>query len=227
MGIGKNDSIEEITKKLETMVQIVNDYEVYHTKMVAPELVDSLSAMGDLVMESKARWDAGKELYGQKVVGTGPFEFVERKVGSYVLYKRVENHWRQTPSYKELEFRWVPEGVTRLATLIAGEVHISDIDRALQKDATDKGMKIISSKLTAIGHEWLFGGMYFATPEKLDQKQPFVDKRVRQAMNMAINRKAIATNILGGRVQPMLVTRFHPQEDEVARDLEPGMGEAC
>ena len=81
-------------------------------------------------------------------------------------------------------------------------------------------MKIISSKLTAIGHEWLFGGMYFATPEKLDQKQPFVDKRVRQAMNMAINRKAIATNILGGRVQPMLVTRFHPQEDEV---LWPGI----
>ena len=222
MGIGKNDSIEEITKKLETMVQIVNDHEVIiHTKMVAPELVDSLSAKSDLVMESKARWDAGgKELYGQKVVGTGPFEFVERKVGSYVLYKRVENHWRQTPSYKELEFRWVPEGVTRLATLIAGEVHISDIDRALQKDATDKGMKIISSKLTAIGHEWLFGGMYFATPEKLDQKQPFVDKRVRQAMNMAINRKAIATNILGGRAQPMLVTRFHPQEDEA---LWPGI----
>ena len=64
---------------------------------------------------------------------------------------RVANHWRQTPEYKELEFRWVPEGVTRLATLIAGEAHISDIDRALQKDASDKGMKIVAGKLTAIG----------------------------------------------------------------------------
>jgi len=114
----------------------------------------------------------------------------------------------------------VPEGVTRLATLIAGEVHISDIDRALQKDAVDKGMKIVSSKLTAIGHEWLFGGMYFATPDKLDAKQPFVDKRVRQAMNMAINRQAIATNILGGKAQPMLVTRFNPKADEA---LWPGI----
>jgi ABC-type transport system substrate-binding protein len=197
-------------------VEIVNDHQVIiHTKGVAPELVDTLSAKSDLVMESKARWDAGgKELYNQKVVGTGPFEFVERKVGSHVLYKRVENHCRQTPEYKELEFRWVPEGVTRLATLIAGEVHISDIDRALQKDAVDKGMKIVPGKLTAIGHEWLFGGLYFATPDKLDTKQPFVDKRVRQAMNMAINRKAIATNILGGKAQPMLVTRFNPQTDE-------------
>jgi peptide/nickel transport system substrate-binding protein len=56
--------------------------------------------------------------------------------------------------------------------------------------------------------------MYFATPEKLDSKQPFVDKRVRQAMNMAINRQAIATNILGGKAQPMRVTRFNPQTDE-------------
>jgi len=216
MGIGKTDSLEEAAKKVEQMVEIVNDHQVIiHTKTVAPELVDTLSAKSDLVMESKARWDAGgKELYGQKVVGTGPFAFVERKVGSHVLYKRVDNHWRKTPEFKELEFRWVPEGVTRLATLIAGEVHISDIDRALQKDAIDKGMKIVPGKLAVVGHEWLFGGMYFATPDKLDNKQPFVDKRVRQAMNLAINRKAIAANILSGKAQPMLVTRFHPQADE-------------
>jgi dipeptide transport system substrate-binding protein len=215
MGIGKADTMEEIAKKAEQGVQIVDAHQVViHTKFAAPELIDSLSAKTDLAMESKARWDAGgKELYGQKVVGTGPFEFVERKVSSHVLYKRVENHWRQTPEYKELEFRWVPEGVTRLATLLTEEVHISDVDRALQGDALAKGMKIIPSQLTAIGHEWLFGGLYFATPDKLDAKQPFVDKRVRQAMNMAINRNAIANAILGDRVEPMRVSRIHPQED--------------
>src|SRR5215471_17706892 len=190
MGIGKTDSLEEAAKKVEQMVEIVNDHQVIiHTKTVAPELVDTLSAKSDLVMESKARWDAGgKELYGQKVVGTGPFEFVERKVGSHVLYKRVENHWRKTPEFKELEFRWVPEGVTRLATLLAEEVHISDVDRALQRDAMAKGMKIVPSTLHSMQHHWYFGGMYFATPGKLDSKAPFTDKRVRQAMNMAINR---------------------------------------
>ena len=222
MGIGKADSIEDVAKKVEQGVQIVDDYQVIiRTKFAAPELIDNLSAKADLVMESKARWDAGgKELYGQKVVGTGPFEFVERKVGAHVLYKRVENHWRKTPEYKELEFRWVPEGVTRLATLLAEEVHMSDIDRALQQDALAKGIKIIPSKLTAIGHEWLFGGLYFATPDKLDAKVPFVDKRVRQAMNMAINRHAIANAILGGRVEPMRVSRIHPKEDST---LWPGI----
>src|SRR5438132_8695220 len=217
MGVAKTDTIEEVAKKLEQGVEIVDDYTVvFRLKQVAPEFVETISANTDLVIESKARWDAGgKELYGQKVVGTGPFEFVERKVGSHVLYKRVENHWRQTPEFKELEFRWVPEGVTRLASLLAEEVHISDVDRALQKDAVAKGMQIISSKLPAIQHQWQLGGMYFASPDKLDLTVPFVKKEVRQAMNMAVNRSAIATNLLGGRVEQHRLHGYHPKLDSV------------
>src|SRR5262245_8615696 len=215
LGLGKNDSVEEIARKVAEGVEIVNDHQVvFRLKYAVPELTENLSANGDLVMESKARWDAGgKELYGQKVVGTGPFEFVERKVGSHVLYKRVENHWRKTPEYKELEFRWVPEGVTRLATLLAEEVHISDVDRALQYDAVAKGMQVIPSKLHAMQHQWYFGGLYFATPDKLDPKVPFVDKRVRQAMNKAINRNALAQALFAGKVLPVRIPGYHPQLD--------------
>src|SRR5207244_5523852 len=214
-------SAEEVARKVEQAVEIADDYRVvFHLKQVVPELVDSISANSDLPIESKAGWDAGgKELYGQKVVGTGPFEFVERKVGSHVLYKRVENHWRKTPEVKELEFRWVPEGVTRLATLLAEEVHISDVDRALQADAVAKGMKISPSTLHGMEHYWCFGGLYFATPEKLDTKVPFTDKRVRRAMNMAINRQAIAKALLGGEVEPVRIAGYHPKLD---RTLWPG-----
>src|SRR6266446_2131257 len=187
---------------------------VFRLKQAAPEFVETISANTDLVLESKARWDAGgKALYGQKVVGTGPFAFVERKVSAHVLYKRVENHWRKTPEFKELEFRWVPEDVTRLATLLSGEVHISDVPRALQKDAVAKGMQVLTSQLPAIQHQWQFGGMYFATPDKLDPTVPFVKKEVRQAMNLAINRQAIAENLLGGRVDAHRVHGYHPTLD--------------
>src|SRR5499433_2342737 len=154
MSVAKTDSIEDVAKKAEQGVEIVDDHKVvFHLKQAVPEFVELICANTDLVMESKARWDAGgKELYGQKVVGTGPFEFVERKVGAHVLYKRVDNHWRQTPAYKELEFRWVPEGVTRLATLLAEEIHISDVERALQQDATAKGMRVLTSTLHSMQH---------------------------------------------------------------------------
>jgi ABC-type transport system substrate-binding protein len=215
MGVTKTDTIEEVSRKIEQGVEIVDDYKVvFHLKQAVPEFVEMICANTDLVIESKARWDAGgKELYGQKVVGTGPFEFIERKVGSHVLYKRVDNHWRKTPEYKELEFRWVPEGVTRLATLLAEEVHISDVDRALQKDAIAKGMKISTSTLPAIQHQWHFGGTYFASPDKLDPKVPFVKSEVRQAMNLAVNRQAIAETLLGGKVQSHRIMGYHRQLD--------------
>ena len=222
MGVAKTDTSEDVAKKVEQGVDIIDDYTVvFRLKQAAPEFVETISANTDLVIESKARWDAGgKELYGQKVVGTGPFEFVERKVSAYVLYKRVANHWRQTPQFKELEFRWVPEDVTRLATLISGEVQVSDVPRALQKDAAAKGMQVITSKLPAIQHQWQFGGMYFATPDKLDANVPFVKKEVRQAMNLAINRQAIAENLLGGRVEAHRVHGYHPKLDS---DIWPGI----
>jgi ABC-type transport system substrate-binding protein len=215
MGVTKTDTIEDVARKVVEGVEIVNDYQVvFRLKQAAPEFVEMISANTDLPIESKARWDAGgKEIYGQKVVGTGPFEFVERKLGAHVLYKRVENHWRQTPEYKELEFRWVPEDVTRLATLLSGEVHISDVPRALQKDAETKGMQVLTSTQPAIQHQWYFGGLYFASPDKLDAKVPFVDKRVRQAMNVAINRQALADALLGGKVQPLRVEGYHPKLD--------------
>jgi len=222
MGVAKTDTIEEVAKKLEQGVEIVDDYTVvFRLTQVAPEFVETISANTDLVIESKARWDAGgKELYGQKVVGTGPFEFVERKMGAHVLYKQVANHWRKTPEYKELEFRWVPEDVTRLATLLSGEVHVSDVPRALQKDAAAKGMQVITSKLPAIQHQWQFGGMYFASPDKLDPSVPFVKREVRQAMNLAMNRQAIAQALLGGRVEPLRVHGYHPKLDS---DIWPGI----
>jgi ABC-type transport system substrate-binding protein len=210
MGIGKDDSIEAVAKKVEQHVEIVDDHQVViNTIFATPELIDTISANADLGIESKARWDAGgKELYGQKVVGTGPFEFVERKISSHVLYKRVEKHWRKTPEFAELEFRWVPEDVTRLATLISEEVHISDVPRALQGDATAKGMKIITSRLPAIMHAWYFGGLYFASPDKLKADVPWAKKEVRQAMNMAINRQEILNRLLGGKADPLKVFGF-------------------
>src|SRR5262247_2719070 len=46
MGITKNDTVEEVTKKVEQGVEIVDDYKVvFHLKQVVPEFVDQISAI--------------------------------------------------------------------------------------------------------------------------------------------------------------------------------------
>jgi|SRR5918992_1963067 ABC-type transport system substrate-binding protein len=86
----------------------------------------------------------------------------------------------------------------RLATLLTGEVHLSDIERAARAEAVARGMKVIPSKFPAIQHRWYFGGQYYTEPGKLNPDNPFLNKKVRQAMNKAINREAIAAALLGG-----------------------------
>src|SRR5919202_2431149 len=67
LGIAGTDTIEAVAKKVQAGVEIIDDYQVvFHLQRVAPEFVELLSAHTDLVMQSKARWDAGgKEWYGQ------------------------------------------------------------------------------------------------------------------------------------------------------------------
>ena len=57
--------------------------------------------------------------------------------------------------YNELEFRWVQEPATRLATLLTEEVHLSDIERASRPQALKKGMKIITSSQPAMFNKWI------------------------------------------------------------------------
>ena len=228
MGIEKDDTSRN-REESGAGVEIVNDHQVvFHLQIVAARSCSStISANADLAMESKARWDAGgKELYGQKVIGTGPFEFVERKVGAHVLYKRVENHWRKTPEFKELEFRWVPEGVTRLATLLAEEVHISDVERSLQKDAVAKGMKVIPSTQPAMAHWWVFGGMYKQIPRS-SRRNALPVKRINGSLLMGHEHLAGAlVELMQIAKTPSCANRVlhHPPEAFDGVEVVPTMG---
>ena len=134
---------------------------IIHTPVVIAELEFFVAHSRNFPIESKARWDAiGHEGYGDAIVGTGPLKFIERKEGIHVRYEAVPDHWRHTPDYQELEFRWVQEPATRLATLLTEDVHLSDIERASRPQALKKGMTIIRSSQPAMFNKWYFGGLW-------------------------------------------------------------------
>lgn len=177
-------------------IEIVNNYElVFHLQAPEPELPYYLTQ--GFVIYSKDYWDAvGRAGYAAKPVGTGPYRFVEFKEGQHILYQRVENHWRKTPDFRELQILYMPEDVTRLAALLAGEIHIAEISRAVQNQAIARGKKIVPSSRPAAAVSAHFGGNYL-TPK--GQPGPLANKLVRQAMNLAVNRQEINEQIFGGR----------------------------
>ena len=194
-------------------IKVVNDLEVvFNLARPEPELLYFLSPAVGMTIYSKDYWDkVGEAGYAKLPIGTGPFRFREFKPGEYILYERVENHWRQTPEFKELQFLYMPEDATRLAALLNGEIHIAEMPRALQSQAVARGMKIAASTLPAVQVSGYFGGNNLAA-RGAPGGGPLTNVLVRQAMNIAVNRQEINEQIYGGRGTIEIVQPYQPED---------------
>jgi peptide/nickel transport system substrate-binding protein len=189
----------------ENDIEIAGPHEVvFHLKRPEPELPFYLTRSQGMLVYSKAYADkVGLDGYAAKPVGTGPFRFKEFKEGQYLLYERVENHWRKTPEFAELQLQYMPDDVTRLAALLAGEVHIAEVPRSIQAQAVARGMKSERSTRAAAVLFFAFGGNYLNAASG-----PLSNKLVRQAMNLAINRDEINDSLYGGGAEVAVVQPY-------------------
>jgi peptide/nickel transport system substrate-binding protein len=110
---------------------------------------------------------------------------VSNKPGIELVLEAYTGYWRKTPNVKRLVMKSVPETTTRVAMLKNGE---ADIANALDgEDALnvkrDPKLQLIPSKHASI--------FWIEFPEQWDPKSPWHDKRLRQAVNYALNRQAI------------------------------------
>jgi ABC-type transport system substrate-binding protein len=185
----------------------------------APALPTNLFAFarsGDLRMSSKAQWDKeGVEGLDKMPAGTGPFQYVSRQTGLNIVFKRNDKHWSDNKvDFEELEFRIAREDATRLALLLSGDVQIADLPRELHKDAIAKGLKRFSSSLPVDWISVYMGGLWFTSGDKdFDPKSPFAKKQVRQALNMAINRKELMNTVFAGRAELAYISLWVPDSE--------------
>lgn len=184
-------------------VKAVGDYQVvFHMKRPVSIIPYITSRSSELRIVSKAQWDKeGLEGFEKRPAGTGSYRYVGRKTGVSVEYERVDDHWAgERPDFKELEIRLVPEESTRFAMLMSGEAHIVDLSRELQKDALNRGMKILASAQPVDWMSIYFGGQYYMPGyPKFQASVPWTNKKVRQALNMAVNRQEILRTIFAGK----------------------------
>jgi peptide/nickel transport system substrate-binding protein len=126
---------------------------------------------------------------GQHPVGTGPFKFVEAVRNDHVTLEANPDYWGGKPKVDRIIFRIIPESATRMLALERNEVQIlaevppADYDR-VGKNADLKLYR--QAGLTILG------------VAMANEKPPFNDKRVRQAMNYAVDKDAINKGLYGG-----------------------------
>jgi len=143
--------------------------------------------------------------------GTGPYTLVSRQQDVKTVLKRNEGYWGKGPGdgqvplgISDITYVVIKAEATRVAALLSGEVDFvqdvppQDIDRL----AKAPGLKV------NVGPEnrTIFFGMDVASPElktsNVKGKNPFADKRVREAINIAIDRDAIKRAVMRGQSVP-------------------------
>lgn len=178
-------------------IQVINPLHVrINMKMADPGFIGRLWwAAG--IFPKAYREKVGDKGFADHPIGAGPFKWKDYKQDIYWKVEAVKDHYRKTPEIKTFKLVYVAENSTRLAMLQAGEVDISVISQAhvpVVKAASD--LRVVFSmypNLTMLAIADL------AFP---DEKSPFLDRKVRTAASLAIDRKTISEKILNGTAEP-------------------------
>jgi ABC-type transport system substrate-binding protein len=202
---------------------IINDDYKFTMHTARPQ-VDLVSWWNNVLMVprtesfSSAQFEAeGESMYKTGPSGTRPYQFVSRTLNEFADMRRVPyDHWRVNPEFKTLRISTVPEEATRLAQLLAGEVDLADLSKAIHDTAINSGMVVFESPLPAVGLTILFQGIYHVSKVNWDSdNDPWAlegepGRLVREAMNRAIDREPIINSLFKGRGSPVYNTAFHP-----------------
>ena len=143
--------------------------------------------------------DAGAE---RQAVGTGPWKFVEHVRGDRIVYEAVDKHWRATPHWKRLVFVKVPEPATRMAMLRAGSVDVIEVGGEYVDELKKVGVRTLL--MPNVSWVYIILGGQWATKPTYDPKVPWAQpdaekaKKVRLALNLAVDKQAIMQRVLGG-----------------------------
>ena len=168
------------------------------TLIIPTYLSRSLSTEG-MLLPKKYIEANGDDVFARKPVGSGPYKFVEQVTGAHIKLTAMDSHWRTgTPKFKNLTFKLVPEETTRIAMLRRGDVDVADVSRERVKELEKEKFPVYFRKDEAVLHMWWVLGPDGRTP-------PTNDKRVREALNLAIDRNEIAQSIFGGHADPAAI----------------------
>ena len=146
---------------------------------------------------------------GAAAIGTGPYRLISWARGDRLMMQRNETYWARRPAWDTVTFRYVKNASSRLAALLAGDadlidtVSVQDIDRL----RADKRFTVISG-LSADIVGFVFDQRQRPPPKITGNDgqplpaNPFADVRVRQAVNLAIDREAIRDRVMNGQAAP-------------------------
>jgi peptide/nickel transport system substrate-binding protein len=149
----------------------------------------------------------------QRPVGTGPYKFAEWIKDDRVVFEANPDYWGGAPHIRRLIFRPIPEGSARVAALQAGDIDLS-IDVPL--DALER----VSGDPNLATHA-IRGMRIFRLTTAAKWEGPLQNKKVRQALQYAVDVDSIIRTLLKGRARKLDGQPLTPEYFGYTQGLKP------
>ncbi|HEX8665502.1 MAG TPA: ABC transporter substrate-binding protein [Beijerinckiaceae bacterium] len=146
---------------------------------------------------------------GKAAVGTGPFKFVSWTPKEELVLERFDQHWRGASPWQKVVRKEIPNDSARVAQLKAGQVDMIVRVPAADVPTLEKDPKL---KIVKVDTPYVFN-IEFDFRDKPPQvsgkdgsplpQNPFKDPRVREAVDLSIDRPALAEVSMEGLGKPV------------------------
>jgi peptide/nickel transport system substrate-binding protein len=174
------DSIEEVD---EFTIDIV-------TKTPDPLIPAKVSLFGGVMVPPEYIQQEGDDNFAKNPVGTGPYKFVSWERDSALSLEANADYYLGAPGLDELQFRPIPNPSTAVSSLQSGDIDMVTgltADAMLQLEGDDSVEVVEAPSIRT----------YYLALDTLSDG-PLADKRVRQALNHAVNVPQLISKALGG-----------------------------
>ena len=136
--------------------------------------------------------DIRKSGYARSPVGTGPYKFARWKTGQYIVLEENPDYFEHVPGIKRYVYKIAPDQAVQFLELVSGEIDSMSLNpyQYYYRSNTPEFNKRMN-KYHYLSHSYTYIGYNLKDPL-------FEDRRVRQALSYAVNRKKIIGAVLLG-----------------------------
>ncbi len=162
-------------------------------------LIAQLTDRAGMMLSPKAAKAMGAQ-FGANPVCSGPYKFAERVQQDRIVLERFKEHWNKAAySFDRVVYLPIVDNTVRLANLKSGQIDLAERLAATDIETVRKEAKLTVYSVVSLGYRDIL--INVANGERA--KNPLgQDKRVRQALELAIDRDAINQVVFNGSFQP-------------------------
>lgn len=138
----------------------------------------------------------GDEEFGKAPIGTGPYKFVSRALNKNFILEKFDDYWGEKGTFKKAVFNIIPENTARVTALNSGQAHvISAIPPQKLKSLKSDSDVVVKNELDGDAIDIKFNCL----PDQ--QGKPWMNVKVREALDYAINRDELLEKVMLGEGQ--------------------------